>query len=1831
MKRFTLPEDQNYLRMFQKVADSDKERFRYQAGMALGEEYSNRRQYDKAARCYEKILPIEIKRGDDDGPAIRAYRQIVGNWGAFEPIETKAAGSPTTLVWKYRNAESVRFTAYAVKVPELIADIQNYFRSHKGKDTDKIEDEGIPTDVESIGWRLMNEPETKQKYLGETVAQWQTSLSPDPQHRLKRIEIPFPCQKAGAYLVIAQTRDGNSDAICLWIRSLSLVKKDLKDGQLWFVADAASGNPVPGAKVNFLGVANRWQKSRLPWLSDRGGVSRLVVKEKEYTTDENGLVITKDLGSEDGLRWMVTASQKNEATGEDDLAFFGFRSVWQNSFYADSFSSDRAFFVSDRPVYRPGDAIQYKFWVARSQYDLPQEWSWANKQVVLRIHDPLGTCLVDRAVTLDQTGGFADVLETDSDTKLGRYSFELIMPDNNWHLGGGSVRVEEYRKPEYKVTVEAPSEPTALGETFHAKIRANYYFGAPVSEATVRYTVTRTKHFADWYPVRAWDWLYGNGYGWLLPDSDWFPGWRRWGIFRPFLPWRGVRDEGIPEIVAENQVPIGPDGTVDIEIDTSIAPLLYPGVDQRYTIEAEVIDASRRTITGRGTVLASQKPYRVYCWADRGFAEPNDQIRLFVQTRRADGAPVPGIARVTVYRLRHSDGADPEETQAAAQEISLSEEGKGEWSFLAGETGQYRFAVTAVSQGENAQTAEGGMIFSVRGANTAPKDAFRNSPLEIVSEKAEYAPGETVRLSLNSSAADGTILLFPRSENGRCNPPEVIHLDGTQSTYEFPVAEGDSPNIFVEALTVHDGHYYEEQCQIPVVPEKRVLNVEILPTAKNYKPGDKAAATIRLTDVHDRPIAGDMVVAIYDQSIDAIAGDSSIPDIRQYFWSWKRHSSPSHWDNLESLVSSLSWADKERMESIGLFDLVVEESAEPALESVKAFGASNGAAAFAPRALRGGALPDGAVQKAAGAVPEAVGDDMMEYASEDGVMMDMAAEAESAPAAAPPEDSEPVVRENFADPALWIGRLTADADGKAEIGLDMPENLTTWRIRVWSFAPGTRVGEGETEVITRKDLILRIVRPRFLTQTDTAVISAVVHNFHDSPKKVALSVAADPADDSGAAVQFQGETSRVETIPAGGQTRVDWPLKALSPGNLRLVMKAVADDDSDAVAETFPIRIHGITKQEAVSGMIPPKESQGECTVAVPAERLPEQTLLTVRFSPSLAMSMIDALPYLSEYPYGCTEQTLNRFLPTVLTRRVLERLGVRLEDLAGQNANLNAQQLGSAEERLEARFAKNPIYDSKTLEKQIRAGLKKLSKMQCSDGGWGWFSGRGEYSTPYLTALVTRGLILARDAGVDVDPRMIDRGLKWLQEYLTDETLKLLNGETWSDEQKREHPDQWKSQASSIDVLVYYVLHRGGCVAGVPEPKEMERTTIAADLIRMRDYIWRDRADRSLYSLSLYALALEIEKERAAEETSVLKTADGEWSTQDRIDETIRMLRQYLVVDSENQTAYLDVGSASCWGGFWRWWSWDGNLIETQTALLRLLVRERPDSPENAMLVKYLLNNRKNGTYWNSTRDTALCVEAFCDYLAATGETAKSSKVEVLVDGQVRHTCDITPENLLTIDNTLEISELSDGEHTVTLRKTGDGPLYWNVYMKNFTLEEFIEKAGLEVKIERRYRLLTEDKEATADVVGGRGQALSQRVKKWNRTPLEATATVQSGQLVEIELLIESKNDYDFILIEDPKAAGFEPVEQLSGYDGNTLGAYVEYREDRVCFFVKKLDRGRFSVTYQVRAEQPGNFSALPATILGMYAPELAGNSDENKVEVTDLPETPSSDGEQP
>jgi len=213
-----------------------------------------------------------------------------------------------------------------------------------------------------------------------------------------------------------------------------------------------------------------------------------------------------------------------------------------------------------------------------------------------------------------------------------------------------------------------------------------------------------------------------------------------------------------------------------------------------------------------------------------------------------------------------------------------------------------------------------------------------------------------------------------------------------------------------------------------------------------------------------------------------------------------------------------------------------------------------------------------------------------------------------------------------------------------------------------------------------------------------------------------------------------------------------------------------------------------------------------------------------------------------------------------------------------------------------------------------------------------------------------------------------------------------------------------------------------------------------------------------------------------------------------------------------------------------------------------------------------------------------------------------------------------ITAENFFSFDNKLVVTgmDVTTGVHKLEFLKTGTGPLYFSTYVTNFTLENPIKKAGLEIKVSRAfYKLVEVDKKIHAE--GSHGQVLDQKVQKYERHPLSEGTILKSGDLVEVELEIDSKNDYEYILFEDMKAAGFEPVEVRSGYNGNDLNAYMELRDERVCFFARTLARGKHSVSYRLRAEIPGKFSALPTKASAMYAPELKANSDENKLQIVD------------
>ncbi len=1729
IKRFKLPDEFNYHKIYQQLADGVT--LAEEALDALAGEYETRRQYDRAADYWQQA----IKRFGAGHDHFREQRlaQIIRNWGQFEPVMTQPAGQGATVEFRFRNGTHLDLTAQQIDVKRLLDDVKAYLKSNPRQlDWQQM-------DIRNIGWRLVMQ--NQDKYLVKQVAQWELDLQPRPHHFDKRITITTPLQKAGAYLLTAKMADGNTSRIVLWVADTAIVKKMLDQQNYYFVADAVSGKPIPRANLEYFGYRQDWKRE------GNGGHYDITTRNFAEFTDADGQLFLKPGQQDQNYQWVIVATQ-----GER-MAYLGFTGAWCGNYYDEQYNATKTFVITDRPVYRPAQPVKFKCWINHAQYDQEGNSAFAGRQFLVRIDNPKGEKVFENTFTADEYGGLQGEFTLEKDATLGTY--QLSFPKGE---GNGSFRVEEYKKPEFEVTVVAPEKPVMLGETITATIKANYYFGAPVTDAKVKYKILRSNYSANWYPVAYWDWFYGAGYWWYACDYPWYPGWRDWGCRRPVPFWWGYQRQQQPELVAEVEAPIGPDGTVKVEIDTAIAKAIQGDTDHRYEITAEVTDQSRRTIVGQGAVLVARKPFKVYAWVDRGYYRVGDVIQADFNAQTLDNQPVQGKGELRLLKIsypRQNGQGQPVETEVQRWDLPTGDDGRAHLQMKAERAGQYRLSYKVTDAANHA--IEGGYVFTVMGEGVNGSQ-FRFNDLELITDKREYRPGEQVKLQVNTNRPDATVLLFVRPANGIGLPPKILRMDGKSAVEQIEVRKKDMPNFFVEAVTVSGGKVYSETREIVVPPEQRVLNVKVTPSAATYKPGAKATLKVTLTEPNGEPYRGTTVVSIYDKAVEYISGGSNVPAIKEFYWKWRRSHYPRTESSLDKGSSNLNKSGEIGMGFLGLFG---REVADEILkeDSDKAFLTDN---ELADRNSEVGGMSRRAMKAAGPAGPPAAPSADLRAGR-----LEAQAPADAAPAG---PVVEPTVRSNFADTAYWNALVQTDEKGQAEIELTMPENLTTWKAKVWAMGQGTRVGEGTAEMITTKNLIIRLQAPRFFVQKDEVVLSANVHNYLKTRKtaKVLLEM------DGGCLAPLAGVLStQTITVEANGEKRVDWRVKVLQPGEAKIRMKALTDEESDAMAMSFPVFVHGMLKTESFSGVIRPDKTSATVKIRVPAERRPEQSRLEVRYSPTLAGAMVDALPYLAEYPYGCTEQTLNRFLPAVITQKVLLNMGLNLKDIRDKRTNLNAQEIGDdvtrAQDwrRMEAnwRGERNPVFDEAEVRSMVKAGLERLAAMQCQDGGWGWFSGWGECSYPHTTALVVHGMQIARQNDVALVPGVLERGVDWLKRYQANRIAELQAHPTW--------------EANALDAFVYMVL--------VDEKSDNKE---------MRTFLYRDRNDLPVYAKSMFGIALH-------------RVGDVE-----KRDMVIRNIEQYLVQDDENQTAYLRLPENN-----W-WWCWYGSEYEAQAYYLKLLTVTDPKSEKASRLVKYLMNNRKHATYWNSTRDTAVVIEAFADYMKASGEDKPNMTVALRVDGKQVKEVKINTANLFSFDNklVLEGDAVTTGEHVIELVKQGTGPLYFNAYLTNFTLEDPITKAGLEIKVNRTfYKLVRVDK--TIKTAGMRGQAVDQRVEKYERRELKDLATLKSGDLVEVELEIDSKNDYEYILFEDMKAAGFEPVEVRSGYNSNDMGAYMELHDERVCFFVRQLARGKHSVSYRLRAEIPGQFSALPTKASAMYAPELKANSDEIKLRIED------------
>jgi uncharacterized protein YfaS (alpha-2-macroglobulin family) len=573
---------------------------------------------------------------------------------------------------------------------------------------------------------------------------------------------------------------------------------------------------------------------------------------------------------------------------------------------------------------------------------------------------------------------------------------------------------------------------------------------------------------------------------------------------------------------------------------------------------------------------------------------------------------------------------------------------------------------------------------------------------------------------------------------------------------------------------------------------------------------------------------------------------------------------------------------------------------------------------------------------------------------------------------------------------------------------------------------------------------------------------------------------------------------------------------------------------------------------------------------------------MSVQITPSMAVTMLDALPYLIDYPYGCTEQTMSRFLPAVITARTLASLGLKPRDVAGRI-------FGGIEQAHTERTHADGQQDLGRLDEMVRSGLRRLVDFQHGDGGWGWWKG-GE-SDHFMTAYVVWGLALARDAGIAVDNAVLRRGAEFLDREIVEE---------------EQRPD-----------LQAFMLHALSAQTALRKARPSRFQTTAFD------NLWDGRDRLNAYSRALLALSAHHMGDADRAQTLVRNLTNG--VQRDRSPDT-------SIVQRGAQSSGAGVIGTAHWGADGIYWRWSDGPVETTSFALRALIAIDPANELIEPVTNWLIRNRR-GAQWSNTRDTAIAVLALGDYLSTSGELGSRLGFELRVNGHAVATRTIEPDDVLGAPSRFEIDPtwLRDGANEIEIVRTnGDAPIYFSVDARYFSLEEPITPAGNEIFVRRQYEKLV-----------GKPTLLAGYM--YDRKPLVDGGRVMSGERVEVSVIIEAKNDYEYLVFEDLKPAGLEAVQLRSGeavhareltsaaaqdlsgerapqdYTGRTRWVHQELRDRKIALFIDKLPQGVWEIRYELRAEVPGQFHALPVMGHAMYVPEIRCNGAEVRLEVVD------------
>lgn len=1086
--------------------------------------------------------------------------------------------------------------------------------------------------------------------------------------------------------VMQSMQEGSSFYLPFWVSDIGFNIVNNTDNNKLVVRSRETGKPIAGAKVNLF----KRDYSRNTY-------------EREYvrtlTAGEDGVVY---------LRGDYRSLTMSVNTSDDHLDL-------QNSihtYFNKNFKQrGQVEIFTDRAIYRPGQTVHFKGLVL--SYDdnkVPELVTSGN--VNARLLDANGQEVHKASLTINEFGAVSGVFSLPEGLLTGNFTLTL---SNINAQGSQSIRVEEYKRPKFEITLDKPKDQIKLNDSVAVAGKATYYSGAPVINGEVRYVVNRSN-----FPI------WGRGFSYFRPQIS-----------------TVMVDQGVVQTDEQGNF------TITFKADSDGAQGKFD-----FTVEVDVLDSNGETRSQSETISLSTLPFNfiVENLTDYDVADTM-KVKLFAVN--ANQEMIEARTTLEILKLEEKDTEalfsfweeEPDNLDSleiaqaeviSTEDITLTESGFEK--NLAVPAGVYVLKLSSMEEYDGKPIVMH-RKFVVTDFENGEFPA--SQMLYIDGLDKELSVGEELSIALGTPV-DDLMVYYHFINDQKIVKHGWLHLDNkTTVTYKVRPADQGGITLLFDFIKHNKYHFNNRQLNIPWSDKK--LDVKLETSRDITTPGAKEKWIIKLSGKNKEQVTGEMLATMYDASLDYFVEHSysfnPYPSHYAYvntsFYGFDR----SHGRHLDYKWNKVNYND-------------VNQKPLPFIEGLPPSFYQSRNRFY----LRGRAMDEVEMMKST-APTDGVRAPAMEEAME-GAMENVETDQSDKTAASPKTIDDIPTRENLNETVFFYPHIGIDGS-EVTLEFDMNEALTTWKLLTFAHDKDLRYGMMSHEVKTQKDLMILPNAPRFLREGDTFIFPATISNMTDEVISVDAGLLLTDVEESKRLNEHFG-VSRDMTIkiPAGGSHRVEWTIDI--PEDYKLPVKykvwAKSSNHTDAESNILPVVTNRklVTETEILDLKAGEQKSievdENKSKTAQPFSYTFEYTAHPVWYA-------IQATPYIVDQDDKNIISVFNKYFVNTLAAYIVNA-NPRIKQVFDTWKNEDSEALlSNLEKNSELKYAllnETPYVraaQNETEQKQriamlfeannIKNGkvyaLRLLKQRQNSDGGFGWYS--GARSSVNTTQTILEGL----------------------------------------------------------------------------------------------------------------------------------------------------------------------------------------------------------------------------------------------------------------------------------------------------------------------------------------------------------------------------------------------------------------------------------------------------------------------------------------------------------